>query len=468
MSTNDNKHANVYDVIIIGAGLSGLSSAFYLKEKCDKLKILIVEGKDRCGGRTQTVELNTNRKGKKAKWDAGGQWVTDSQKNVTRLLEKLKIPTYPQHTNGKKILEINEKISTYKKSIPNISLLSLLDLNWLLTKFDMGAKRLNTIYPFENIHLATHLDSINLEQYMFSNSLSSTAQSIAEGAIKTIYGFESNQLNALFALMYGKSAGGFDRLALADKDCAQEKRIKGGAQQISEQMLDYVLESKDNQVLFNSALIEVHQNESNSDELASITIKNCLTEVKDEFYAKRIISSIPLNQYCYVKFLPELPSYKTSLFNQCKFGNYTKFIITYEKSFWREKGYSGEVLSDGSVLTVNEEKFNQIYQAQASNLTFNKQMPSIGPITCMFDATTNNDEPALIGFMACRSAIEWADQSAQIRRDEIIECLVRYFGEEAREYVDFFEKNWNQEPFTGGIFRRAFLLNYLFFVMLIY
>jgi monoamine oxidase len=450
MSTNEKKSKNVYDVIIVGAGLSGLSSAYYLKEKCNELKILIVEGKERCGGRTQTIDLKTTRKGKKAKWDAGGQWVTDSQKNVTRMLEKLHIQTYKQHTNGKKILEIDQKVSTYDKSIPNISWLSLLDLNWLLTKFDMGAKRLNTIYPFENIHLATHMDSINLEQYMFSNSLSHTAQSIAECAIKTIYGFESNQLNALFALMYGKSAGGFNRLALADKDCAQEKRIKGGAQQISEKMLDYVLENKENKVLFNSALIEVHQSESNTEELASIIIKNTLDETKEKFYAKRIISSIPLNQYRNVKFMPELPTYKTSLFDQCKFGNYIKFIITYEKPFWRDKGFSGEVVSDGSVLTLNEEKFNQVYQDQVSNLAFNKLMPTIGPITCMFDATTNDEEPALIGFIACRSAIEWSDLSAQMLRDEIIECLVRYFGEEARDYVDFFEKNWNQEPFTGG------------------
>jgi protoporphyrinogen oxidase len=45
-----NSQAN-YDVIIIGAGLSGLSAAYFLKERNNLLNILILEGKPRIGGR---------------------------------------------------------------------------------------------------------------------------------------------------------------------------------------------------------------------------------------------------------------------------------------------------------------------------------------------------------------------------------------------------------------------------------
>ena len=41
---------NVYDVIIIGAGISGASAAYYLKKKANQLKVLVIEGKNRCGG----------------------------------------------------------------------------------------------------------------------------------------------------------------------------------------------------------------------------------------------------------------------------------------------------------------------------------------------------------------------------------------------------------------------------------
>ena len=35
----------VYDVIIVGAGISGLNAAYILKKRCKKIKILILEAK---------------------------------------------------------------------------------------------------------------------------------------------------------------------------------------------------------------------------------------------------------------------------------------------------------------------------------------------------------------------------------------------------------------------------------------
>ncbi len=65
----------IYDVIIAGAGVSGLSAGYYLKKQHRDISILVLEAKDRVGGRTQTVELKCSKDGVKKKWDAGGQWV---------------------------------------------------------------------------------------------------------------------------------------------------------------------------------------------------------------------------------------------------------------------------------------------------------------------------------------------------------------------------------------------------------
>jgi heterodisulfide reductase subunit A-like polyferredoxin len=40
-----------WDVIVIGAGISGLTSAYTLKKKAPNLKILIIEANDRVGGK---------------------------------------------------------------------------------------------------------------------------------------------------------------------------------------------------------------------------------------------------------------------------------------------------------------------------------------------------------------------------------------------------------------------------------
>jgi monoamine oxidase len=76
------------------------------------------------------------------------------------------------------------------------------------------------------------------------------------------------------------------------------------------------------------------------------------------------------------------------VFNSCSMGNFSKFIFTYEKPFWRLNGYSGEVLSDGSIcLAKNEHK--------------------IGPISCVYDATTPDNDAALAVFLGGDGAIYW-------------------------------------------------------------
>ena len=44
------KDEDVYDVIIVGAGISGSYAAYLLKKRCKNIRILIIEGKDRVGG----------------------------------------------------------------------------------------------------------------------------------------------------------------------------------------------------------------------------------------------------------------------------------------------------------------------------------------------------------------------------------------------------------------------------------
>lgn len=426
---------HVYDVIIIGAGLSGTSAGYHLVKNYNKLSILVLEAKGRAGGRTQTIELKTSKQ-KASKFDCGGQWVTDTQTHVTKLLKELNIETYRQFDKGTNVLESNGKLITYKGQIPRISILGLIDLSLIISKINRNANTLDTLDPCLS-DTAAKLDSYNSKQFLYDSSFTQSAKSIMDAAIRTVYGLEANQLNALHALSYVKSGGSIEALTLTEPNCAQEKRVKGGTQQISEKLLEILLKNNSKhlpcQAFFNRPIVEIKQGKN----LVEVTALNTQNNEIEVYYAMKVISSIPLNQYQHVKFTPDLPFYKKNVFNSCKIGNYIKVIVTYKNAFWKQNGYSGAVVCDGSIIH---------HKNKNDELNF----PTIGPLAVIYDATTDDDEAALVGFIAANAAVQWADQDALMRKTEVIQALVRYFGDEAASYIDYFEKNWNMEPYNGG------------------
>ena len=47
-----------WDVIVVGAGIAGLSSAYRIIKRSPKTRVLVLEANDRVGGRTLSKEVN--------------------------------------------------------------------------------------------------------------------------------------------------------------------------------------------------------------------------------------------------------------------------------------------------------------------------------------------------------------------------------------------------------------------------
>ena len=104
-------------------------------------------------------------------------------------------------------------------------------------------------------------------------------------------------------------------------------------------------------------------------------------------------------------------------------GSVIKYIAVYEKPFWREAGYSGELVTDG------------------------------GPVGLAFDDSSHDgSQAALVAFTDGGPAREWGDRSETERRMAVLNHLAQFFGPQATEPTDFIEKNWMDEEWSRGCY----------------
>ncbi len=75
------------NIVIIGAGLSGIYAATLLQQHCN---VTILEARDRIGGRIHTVDG----------FDMGPSWVWPHQKHMLRLIRENNLELFTQYTKG--------------------------------------------------------------------------------------------------------------------------------------------------------------------------------------------------------------------------------------------------------------------------------------------------------------------------------------------------------------------------------
>ncbi len=75
--------AEVFDVIVVGCGIAGSTCAATLLENNPKLKVKVLEARNRVGGRIFTEKI------KDFEYDLGGQWISKHHKNMTKMGTKI-------------------------------------------------------------------------------------------------------------------------------------------------------------------------------------------------------------------------------------------------------------------------------------------------------------------------------------------------------------------------------------------
>uniref|UniRef100_A0A3B3VYT5 Amine oxidase n=1 Tax=Poecilia latipinna TaxID=48699 RepID=A0A3B3VYT5_9TELE len=383
--------ADIWDVVIVGAGLSGLSAAHLLTKRDAKLRILILEGKDRVGGRTVSFEIPAADGADR--WDFGGQWVGSTQTHIMELIKELGLEVYPQFNVGKKVLHVGgptSKVRSYRTSIPALSPLVLLDFTQMLWKVRVKLCRTVSVQDPLRTPNAAELDSMTVHSYIEQHAWTEELKEQLGVCSRSVFGVEPSQMSFLFFLMYAAAAGGLLALLESSPGCAQEFKIKGGTQQLSECLAQRV-------------------------GWKNVRLGSAVTAIWQVEYSN--LYPVFVHPPAKIQYQPALPSMREFLTQNMPVGHIMKFILTYQTAFWKEKGFSGEIVAGSSTDC---------------------------PFCVTFDATSPRGNPALVGFISGQQATLWK------RRAAVLSSLVKYLGPEAASCIHYEEKDWAKEEFSGG------------------
>ncbi len=389
------------DVIVVGAGLSGLIAARALARAGRGVRVL--EARDRVGGRT----LSATEGGQIV--DLGGQWIGDKHERLRALAAELGVETFAQYATGKKLLDRRGggKPRAFTGFLPKIGLFGVADLGIALVRLERLARRVSLGDPLATPGAAA-FDAQTLADWLERRVHTRAARDLLGLAAQMIFAAEPHELSFLYFLLYARSGEGLQRLAEIERG-AQERRFTTGAQSICARLADEL----GDRVALEHAVHAVEQDAS------GVTVHTAAGARK----ARRAILALPPAMLRKIAFAPELPLPRAQLHARMPMGSVIKCIASYERPFWREAGYSGEAFSTAGLVRA----------------TFD-------------DCSPAGDHAALVAFVVGDAARELSRRPEAARRAAVVAELARLHGPAAGAPVSYIDKDWLADEWAGGCY----------------
>lgn len=392
---------NALDAVVVGGGFSGLAAARVLHRAGKTFALL--EARNRLGGRVYTERFADGKY-----LDLGGQWIGSTQNRMYALCHEYGLSWYDTYNKGINILDLKKRWRTYSGLIPKMDALSLLNIDWMLKKLQRLANEVEPQAPWET-RKASSWDSETLHAFVKKHCYTDACYRVVRAGLETVYACELNEISLLHALFYIRSGTSLNTL-LSIENGAQQHRVKGGMQSLADRMAEPFISS----IRLNQAVTSIEQSEK--DVVVSGNGFSCR--------ARKVIVAIPPAVISRICFEPALHLKKRQLLQKLSVGIVGKVFGVYDRPFWRDKQFSGQVVADEHA-----------------------------PFQTIFDASPEAGEyGVLLAFCIAGRARQFFSLPEKERENLALQTFTRYFGKPAATPLFYRDHCWADEEWSQGCY----------------
>ncbi|MDP5227033.1 MULTISPECIES: NAD(P)/FAD-dependent oxidoreductase [Arthrobacter] len=403
------------DVVVIGAGISGLMTARRLTQAGRSVAVL--EARERVGGRTWSDTIDGEF------FEIGGQWVSSDQDALKALLRELGKETFQRYREGDSVyISRDGARHTFQGDFP-VGESTLAEIDRLVEALDELASQIDAAAPWEHPR-AAELDRIQFSSWLHSLSEDEEAIRIVDHYIAAgMLTKHSHTFSVLQAMLMVASAEKFEHLI--DEGILLDERVVGGMQSVSEQI---AAELGDDVVHLGTPVRRLEwaageEGAAADGQPGRVTAHGDRVTVTARF----AVVAVPPNLYSAIEYVPALPRPRLVAHQHQSMGLVIKAQAAYPTPFWREDGLSGTGFA-------SHERVCEVY-----------------------DNTVAGDEHGMIvGFIVGERAEDiWALPEEE-RRRAVLESFAAYFGEQALEPIAFYLSDWGSEEWTRGAYAASY------------
>jgi monoamine oxidase len=392
------------DVVVVGAGLSGMAAAHTLAAAGKN--VLVLEARDRVGGRTYDVHLANG-----GTVEAGAQFTGPTQTHLEALATALGVTTFQGYNTGNSIFYTNGTAIPYQGTLPPLPAATEQALFTALSTLDSLAATVPVTAPWNTPNAET-LDAQTFSSWVLQNVSDPTVQSIlyliADGTISA----EARDMSFLWFLFYVAAAGDENDVGTLERltgtiGGARDSRFVGGPQQLSLK----IAASLGAKVILNAPVTQIAQTSAGavvSTELFSVA-------------AGSVVVALPPTLAGRITYCPPLPAQRDQMTQRFPLSSVGKALAIYPTPFWRAAGLNGQAISDSGT----------------ARSTFDNSPPdaSYGAIAAFIDGDN------------MRFAEN--DTNAQLEA-AVLQDLTNYFGAQAATPEQLILLRWDSEQYTRG------------------